>query len=474
MSRLVQLFCSASNQHSQAMAIKKMNKVLYTATESIDTRFLPVDISKIRFIDADSTIDQIHIDFANDHGPDVTNLELAAEALRESDVPVAFPTETVYGLGAVATRSSAVKGIFKAKQRPADNPLIVHVASVQQLEELLHSEKVSDEQPQSLIPEIYKPLIERFWPGPLTIILENPSPSPIAPEVTAGLSTFGARMPQSRLARTLITLTGTPLAAPSANASGRPSPTAARHVMEDLKGRVRFIVDGGHCNVGLESTVVDGLSKPPQILRPGGISTSQIRACTGWEGVEIGYKDKAEGIDQPRAPGMKYKHYSPKAPVYLVKGKFRGLSLIKKVAHAKNINQIGIIRTKTWEPISNRIQVEPDSAGANDDYKIWGIPILDGPEITQSEAERDLSLGSSRKMEILMVKNFVIRDLFLGPSTKNIAQLLFSSLRRLDEDGVQAILVEALDETEDDLAGAVMNRLKKAAEYTIFADETFT
>ncbi|KAJ4317328.1 hypothetical protein N0V94_005014, partial [Neodidymelliopsis sp. IMI 364377] len=231
-------------------------------------------------------------------GKDYQSLKRAAEEIVNTDTPVAFPTETVYGLGADATRSSAVKAIFAAKGRPSDNPLIVHIHSLPQLRQLLTGRAATEGTSRlesDPIPEIYRPLIERFWPGPLTIILPVPEHTTLAPEVTAGLSTFGARMPRSILALSLLRLCGRPLAGPSANASTRPSPTAAEHVFDDLQGRIHTIVDGGPCEVGVESTVVDGLSSPPSILRPGGVTVEQLRQCPGWEDVTIGYKDKQEG-----------------------------------------------------------------------------------------------------------------------------------------------------------------------------------
>lgn len=239
----------------------------------------------------------------------------AAARLAKGDFPVGFPTETVYGLGADATSSKAVKGIYSAKGRPSDNPLIIHICDLEMLSSLT-SEK---------IPQIYVPLIMKFWPGPLTILLPNPKVSKLAPEVTAGLKTFGVRMPDSTLALSLIKLAGVPLAAPSANTSTKPSPTTAQHVLGDLRYKIEIILDGGPCQVGVESTVVDGLCDPPLVLRPGGVSLDSIKACPGWAGVQKGYRDSSEvGQDAPRAPGMKYKHYSPKAAVFLFEGAFVG------------------------------------------------------------------------------------------------------------------------------------------------------
>ncbi|KAH6686562.1 SUA5 protein, partial [Verticillium dahliae] len=248
-------------------------------------------------------------------------LREAAAYLRTNDTPVAFPTETVYGLGADATRSAAVKGIYAAKGRPSDNPLIIHVSDLTMLRRFLAPAAPSDasgappseasDAPDAAdaaavedpIPAIYKPLLERFWPGPLTILLPLPSPSPLAPEVTAGLPTFAVRMPASPLALSLIALADTPLAAPSANASTKPSPTAARHVLDDLAGRIELILDAGPCAVGVESTVVDGLCDPPVVLRPGGLALDRLRACPGWARAVKAYRDASEeGAAAPRAP----------------------------------------------------------------------------------------------------------------------------------------------------------------------------
>ncbi len=321
----------------------------------METNILPVDPQKLGKItfkgSSKDLIEEWDIEY--EEGKDYENLKRAAKALIETDVPVAFPTETVYGLGADATRSSAVNAIFAAKGRPADNPLIVHVHSLHQLRGLLSGGSdvgtngdLNGTGPDP-ISEIYKPLIERFWPGPLTIILPTSKNSALAPEVTAGLSTFGARMPRSILALSLLRLCDRPLAAPSANASTRPSPTAAEHVFDDLQGRIKIIIDGGPCEVGVESTVVDGLSIPPAILRPGGITLEQLRHCPGWENVVSGYKDKQEAhLAKPRAPGMKYRHYSPKAEVILYEAGAGRPSL----EEVKAKSRIGVVRTKSWGP----------------------------------------------------------------------------------------------------------------------------
>jgi len=223
-----------------------------------------VDVDKVGVFTvkkiASDIIDELSLELASE-SIDAQHLQFAAHQLQTSDIPVAFPTETVYGLGADATRSNAVRGIYRAKQRPADNPLIVHFASLEQIRRILvpkeqhHKPHDADTHEKHRtadpIPEIYRSLISRFWPGPLTIILPNPPDSLLAPEVTAGLSTFGARMPRHMLALALIKLADRPIAAPSANASTKPSPTAAEHVEFDLCGRIQTILDGGPCDVGV-------------------------------------------------------------------------------------------------------------------------------------------------------------------------------------------------------------------------------
>lgn len=385
-------------------------------------------------------------------------LREAATLLQQSDIPVAFPTETVYGLGADATRSGAVKGIYAAKGRPSDNPLIVHVCDLDMLRRLLRpaSSGIANgtngtsstnghlgEQDEDPIPPIYRALLRRFWPGPLTVLLPNPAGSALAPEVTAGLPTFGARMPASALARTLIRLAGAPLAAPSANASTKPSPTAARHVADDLEGRVELVLDGGACGVGVESTVVDGLCSPPVVLRPGGVSMEELRSVEGWEGVVKGYKDASEvgenGVG-PRAPGMKYKHYSPRARVVLYEARTgaRGedvLGELKRVEGPRDV--IGVVRTHRWER-------------------------LPGDEVGSEEGDLDGEADLSYEIHTSVIDGSRVLDISLGQDSRMVAQGLFSALRELDRKGADVIFIEGIED-KDDIAAAVMNRLRKAA-----------
>ncbi|KAI0404853.1 DHBP synthase RibB-like alpha/beta domain-containing protein [Xylaria palmicola] len=384
----------------------------------------------------------------------------AADYMKTKDIPVAFPTETVYGLGADATRSAAVKGIYSAKGRPSDNPLIIHVADLDMLRSILKpatEENGATNGRHDDIPEIYKPLIERFWPGPLTILMPNPKPSKLAPQVTAGLETFGVRMPASSLARSLIKLVGAPLAAPSANASTKPSPTTAAHVLEDLDGRIDSILDGGPCPVGVESTVVDGLCNPPVVLRPGGVSIDDLRKCPGWENVEKAYKDHSEaGKAAPRAPGMKYKHYSPKAQVVLYEAScpdlHKGIDQQELGLNDDNRNTVGVIRTRYWQPGGGL------SCGDFKEQAIRAASTEPGSQqgIDLEVGEADL-YGSPDGALIGRVL-----DISIGKDSRSIAHGLFSALRELDRRGADVIFVEGTLDDED-IGAAVMNRLRKAA-----------
>lgn len=393
--------------------------------------------------------------------PEAKAIEEAAQLLRTSDIPVAFPTETVYGLGADATRSAAVQGIYRAKQRPSDNPLIVHVDSLDMLTRLLNPSSSSPDSPSSTqtprihLPEIYRPLVERFWPGPLTIILPNPSGSDLAPEVTSSLTTFGVRMPKSALARLLIHVTDRPLAAPSANASTKPSPTTAQHVYHDLHGRIDLILDGGPSGVGVESTVVDGLCHPPAILRPGGIGLEELRSCPGWEEVTVAYHDGTLDVKEiPRAPGMKYRHYSPKARVVLFESGSQIAGVTRHVRRdladgAVGAHNIGIVRTRMWP---QGLDLLPSDALASSIR-----PVSSAIEHLQSFPVPGQEMGSPSN------RTKTAYDYHLGSDTEAIAHGLFAALRALDELDVDVIYVEGIPDRDGDLAAAVMNRLRKAA-----------
>lgn len=215
---------------------------------------------------------------------------------------VAFPTETVYGLGALATDEQAVQKIFEAKGRPSDNPLIVHIGN---------KEDVSNY--ATGITEDAEKLMTAYWPGPLTLVFDK-IPGVIASNVTPGVETVGIRMPDHPVALELLRALAGPLAAPSANRSGKPSPTEAAHVYEDLKGLIPFILDGGQTGIGVESTVLDMTTSPPTILRPGGTTQEMIEAIIG----PVRAGSKSPGEQAPRSPGMKYMHYAPEAPLFVI------------------------------------------------------------------------------------------------------------------------------------------------------------
>jgi L-threonylcarbamoyladenylate synthase len=337
-------------------------------------------------------------------------LDHAADVLRSGGL-VAFPTETVYGLGANALDKTAVECIYKAKGRPSDNPLIVHIADTDSVKELTKS-----------IPSAAPVLMESFWPGPLTLIM--PRSEKIPDIITAGLETVAIRMPSNPIAAALIRKAGIPIAAPSANSSGRPSPTLAKHVIEDLKDKINVIIDGGPSNVGVESTVLDITVTPPMILRPGGVTLEQLRSVLGdvcsdpaTARANPGAQSDAS-LPPPKSPGMKYKHYSPKAALLLLEGSPEQVAaeVCKRAElYNKEGTLVGILNTDETASL----------------YE---------PSLYTSC--RIISLGSRKHPETL-------------------ASNLFRCLREFDEKGVEMILAETLD--ANGIGQAVMNRLMKAA-----------
>ncbi|MCK8488217.1 L-threonylcarbamoyladenylate synthase [Paenibacillus sp. MBLB2552] len=347
-------------------------------------------------------------------GEETAALREAAEVLASGGT-VAFPTETVYGLGADARNPAAVEAIFAAKGRPSDNPLIVHIADVSQLDGLVTE-----------VNETARRLMEAFWPGPLTLVLPV-AEGAVSPRVTAGLSTVGVRMPAHDVALRLIAAAGCPVAAPSANRSGRPSPTLASHVGEDLSGRIDGIVDGGPTGVGLESTVVEaGRDGVVTVLRPGGITAEQLARVAG-AGVRLdaALQPEAEAgggaapgpAAAPRAPGMKYTHYAPQGVLRIVRG--------------------------SAARVADRIQAELAAAAARGEKT--GVLAFD-ERLPSYRADCALSLGREAELE-------------------TAAHRLYAALRRFDECGVTYILAEACP--EEGLGSAVMNRLLKAAGHRV-------
>ncbi|WPC42081.1 L-threonylcarbamoyladenylate synthase [Clostridium sp. JS66] len=327
----------------------------------------------------------------------------AANVIKEGGL-VAFPTETVYGLGGNALNPSAVKKIFEAKGRPQDNPVIAHIADFKEINALVKE-----------IPEVAKKLMEKFWPGPMTLILQK---SEIVPDVTtAGLKCVGIRMPSNIIAREFIRACGVPIAAPSANISGRPSPTDVERCIEDMDGKIDYIIGGEMCDIGVESTVIDCTVQPVCILRPGGITLEMLKEVDKDAYIDPAIMKKPDKDFKPKAPGMKYKHYAPKAHVKIVAG-----DLQKTIA---KINEI----------VQNYI-------GEN---KSVGIMATDETKKYYKNG-MVVSLGSREDM-ISISKN------------------LFETLRSFDDKGVDVIVSEAFEEIG--VGVAIMNRLQKSAGFDI-------
>jgi len=348
---------------------------------------------------------------------------------------VAFPTETVYGLGANALDANAVQKIFQAKGRPSDNPLIVHVDSLEMLRTLVAEDSFPKEG------SIEHTLCKNFWPGPLTILFNKSSKVPDI--VTAGLEKVAVRMPKHPVAYKLIHLSGLPIAAPSANISGNPSPTTASHVFADLNGRVACILDGGPAEVGVESTVVDLNSKPPLILRPGGVTLEQLRIFV--PNIQV-YEKSIHGShmeSKPPTPGLKYKHYSPKAVVVLFEDCEDKLKL--KEAICKSVREAAFDQKKSLGIIHTQSKLQ------------YPQDII--------ENSFQFSFHNKEENQVAMNKNSSQKIVFydLGNETKpaQVAHGIFAALRDLDMLKLDLILVEGISENEEGLA--VMNRLRKAA-----------
>lgn len=319
----------------------------------------------------------------------------AADIIRNGGL-VAFPTETVYGLGGNALDPEASYKIYKAKGRPSDNPLIAHVSNIEQVKSLVHE-----------ITPTAKSLMDKFWPGPMTLILNKSEIVPLA--TTGGLNTVAIRMPNHKSALRLIEEAGVPIAAPSANLSGKPSPTKAIHVANDLSGRIEMILDDGETDIGIESTIIDLTTDSPVILRPGYITPKMIEEVTG----KIEENSTLSEEEKPKAPGMKYKHYAPKANLIIVQGE-----------QSQVINEI-----------LNRIKEQKDI----------GI-------ICTKETQKYYTNG--------LVKTIGSRD-----DAKSVAHNLYRILREFDETNVKTIYSEAFGQTQ--LGEAIMNRLIKAAAHQV-------
>ena len=317
----------------------------------------------------------------------------AAHFLQENEV-VALPTETVYGLGGNAESDEAVAKIFTAKGRPSDNPLIIHIADKLQLTRFVKE-----------VPEKAERLMDKFWPGPLTIIFKKKN-GVLSEKATAGLDTVAVRLPDHPVALALLKACQLPIAAPSANSSGKPSPTNAGHVLDDLNGKIAGVVDGGPTGVGVESTVIDCTELVPVILRPGGVTKEQIEAVVGEVQLDPALLDEAS---KPKSPGMKYKHYAPNAPLYLVNG---SKVFLQKLVEEKQRDglRVGILTT----------------------------------EENRSEYNAAFVLACGKRSEL-----------------ESVATALYDTLRAFNQEKVDIIFSEMFPNTG--VGHAIMNRLQKAA-----------
>ena len=339
----------------------------------------------------------------NEEKIDEEIIKEAGEVLKNGGL-VAFPTETVYGLGGDALNPDSSKKIYAAKGRPSDNPLIVHISNMKALEKIVTE-----------IPEDAVKLAGKFWPGPLTMIFKKNDLVP--KETTGGLDTVAVRMPSNKIARALIDASGGYIAAPSANLSGRPSPTVAKYVIEDMDGRIDVILDGGESDVGLESTIVDFTEGVPMILRPGYITQKMLEEALSekveWDRAII----DADSKTPPKAPGMKYRHYAPKGELVIVEG--------DRDAVIKKIN-----------------------------------------ELTSEDKKNNLSTGVIATEE---TKDYYNADLIKSVGHKNhedeVAHHLFRILREFDEENIQKMYSESFK--SEGVGAAVMNRLLKAAGHQI-------
>lgn len=336
--------------------------------------------------------------------PDVEKIHVAADFIKRGGL-VAFPTETVYGLGANALNAEAVLALFEAKKRPLDNPPIVHVCDVKDVCRLAET-----------VPSQAEALMERFWPGPLTLIFKR---SDVVPDVTvAGLDTIAVRMPRHNVALALIRESDCPIAAPSANLAGRPSPTSAEHVLDDLGGRIEAVLDAGPTVVGVESTVLDLTVDPPQVLRPGGTTFEVLREVLGR--VELNpavTAEKALRMEKVRSPGLRHKHYAPDAEVVVVEGEVD--AVVAKVDEL----------VKLYREDGRRVGV-----------------LATDETVSRYSADVVKSLGSRGDLAV-------------------VARNLFRLLREFDVEGVDVIVAEGVP--AEGLGLAVMNRLRKASGYHI-------
>lgn len=338
----------------------------------------------------------------NPEKPENNKIRATANIIKNGGI-VAFPTETVYGLGADALNPEAVMKVFKAKNRPPDDPLIVHIAKKEDVYRLARS-----------VPKTAERLMDQFWPGPLTLVLKR---SNLVPNITvAGLDTVGIRMPSNEVALSLIKESKTPISAPSANLFGKPSPTTAEHVINDLAGKIDTVLDAGPTKIGVESTVIDMTTPIPQILRPGGTSYEELKSVLGKVDLHpIVMASEKVQVTEARSPGMKHRHYAPNAEMLLVEGE------LEKVV--KRIQELAVLQMAKGRKI--------------------GI-------LTTDECKSNYEIG-------------VIKSLGSRNDMTTIAKNLFRLLREFDKEGVDVIIAEGV--APQGLGLAVMNRLRRAANF---------
>ncbi len=330
---------------------------------------------------------------------DEQSLRMAADLFRQGEL-VAFPTETVYGLGANAMNEAAVRRIFDAKNRPADNPLIVHVACAEQLDELCEVNGNA------------KKLMAAYWPGPLTLLL--PRKAAVPDVVTAGLASVGVRMPSHPVAHEMLKICGLPIAAPSANRSTRPSPTTAQHVMEDMNGRIPLILDGGACDVGVESTVLDLTHETPVVLRPGAVTPAMIAQVCGSVSVADSVMRPLKVGETAPSPGMRHKHYAPRGKMTILRGDEQRVIETVKKAYDASENACILAMTR-----------------------------------------HVAAYGDRRVMD-------------MGANDAEIAHNIFALLRQADALHIDRLFAEGVDST--DVGLAVMNRMARAAAFDIIEE----
>lgn len=379
-------------------------------------------------------------------------LKEAASILRSGGL-VAFPTETVYGLGGNALDEDAARKIYAAKGRPSDNPLIAHVSCVEEVAPLVKE-----------IPEAGRKLMEAFWPGPLTMIFPKSEKVPYG--TTGGLDTVAIRMPDDPVANRLIALAGVPVAAPSANTSGRPSPTTADHVWQDMNGRIEMIIDGGPVGIGVESTIVDVSSAVPSVLRPGAITMEMLAEVLGEVSVDPAILGPLSADVRPKAPGMKYKHYAPKADLTLVEpgtGTERE-SGAEQVTGAEQKNGAGQ-KTGAEQKTGADRNTGADPETGLDETQLQAM-IRKVRELSREKIEAGYKVGVICTDESRgCYTDGEVRSIGARKSQASVAHNLYALLREFDDLGVDYIFSESFP--KDHLGQAIMNRLSKAAGYKI-------